>query len=243
VFALSLTVALLSGQVVDPTWLGGNGNWSNSSQWNTGSLPGNSSRAVIGANGASVVALDVNATVSQVQVGLASSLAIANNLSLTLSGTTGSITNDGTLSLNASANQTQIILSGGGAFTFSGSGVLSLSNSANNRIYGSANTETLTNASGHTIQGSGSIGLGLLGLSNAGLIRANQATPLLLDPNAPASPTAARCAPPTTPRSRCRTAPTPTPAARSRRRMLRACTSRVRPSAAARFPPSAPAGS
>lgn len=174
--------AILPAQVIDPTWLGGNGNWSNSGQWNTGSLPGNASRAVIGASAA--VTLDVNATVSQVDVGTGSSLSIANNRSLTLSGTAGGISNLGTVTLGSAGNQTQIILSAGGTFTFSGAGVLSLSNNVSNRIYGSTNTETLINAAGHTIQGGGVLGLGLLAISNAGLIVASQAAGLAIDPNA-----------------------------------------------------------
>ncbi len=182
---LAFGLGAVFAQVTDPTWLGGNGNWSNTGLWNTATLPGNSQRAVINSNGApSLVTLDVNATIAQLQVSAAHSLVIANNRNLTLAGVGGGITNDGSITLDGSANQTQIILSGGNAFTFSGSGVLTLSNSANNRIYGSSNTETLTNASGHTIQGAGSIGLGLLAISNAGLIQANQSTPLLIDPNA-----------------------------------------------------------
>ncbi len=178
-------IGLVNAQVVDPNWLGGNGNWSTNSQWSNSTLPGNSQNAVINSNGLpSVVTLDVNATIAQLQVGATHSLVIANNRSLTLGGASGGITNDGTISLNASANLTQIILSGGNAFTFSGTGVLSLSNHSSNRIYGSTNTESLTNASGHTIQGSGSLGLGLLAISNAGLIQANQATALVIDPNA-----------------------------------------------------------
>ena len=117
-------------------------------------------------------------------IGVGTTLNVPNNDSLTLTATPGSnaLVNNGTLSLSSTGNLTNLILSGA-AITFSGSGTLLLSNNANNRIYGAAGTESLTNSSGHTIQGSGQLGLGLLSIVNQGLIVANQSAALTIDPN------------------------------------------------------------
>ncbi len=183
---LTWAMTSLHAQVLDPAWLGGNGNWSNATLWNIVALPGTGSRVAIDGGNvlASAVTLDVNATVSRLDISSGDTLSIANNLNLTLAGATGGIANQGTLALGSVGNLTQIILSSGGTFTFSGTGVMTLSNNTANRIYGSTNTETLINAAGHTIQGAGQLGLGLLAISNAGLIQANQAAGLAIDPNA-----------------------------------------------------------
>ena len=60
---------------------------------------------------------------------------------------------------------------------------MSFSNSPGNRVRGGASSR-LINDVGHTIQGSGQIGLDQIAITNAGLIVANQPTVLGIGPNA-----------------------------------------------------------
>jgi len=92
----------------------------------------------------------------------------------------GSMTNNGTITLNSSGNLTQLAISGG--VTLTGTGILSLSNNTTNQVAGSTTGATLTNAA--IIQGSGNLGNGKLGLLNQGTIQANQSIPLVIDPSA-----------------------------------------------------------
>ena len=117
-------------------------------------------------------------------IGTGVTLTVANADSQTLNANGGSngLVNNGTLSLASAGNQTNLILAGGDIM-FSGTGSVLLSNNSQNRIYGSAGTESLTNALGHTIQGSGQVGVGLLAIANQGLIVANQTAALTIDPN------------------------------------------------------------
>ncbi len=103
-----------------------------------------------------------------------------NNTSLDLMGT---ITNNGSISVNSVGNNTFLYMNGN--VTLNGTGVISLSNNTQNFIRGAAGTEILTN-NGNTIEGSGQFGSGTLGLVNnaAGTILANQSVPLVITPNA-----------------------------------------------------------
>jgi len=102
-----------------------------------------------------------------------------NNQTLDLSGT---IVNNGSIQVNSGGNQTFLYMNGN--TTLNGNGTVVLSNNANNFVRGLAGTEVLTN-NGNTIEGSGSIGSGLLGLVNGvgGTILANQPTELFIQPN------------------------------------------------------------
>jgi hypothetical protein len=105
----------------------------------------------------------------------ASTVLVNNNTALTLAGT---ITNTGSIQENSGGNVTEILLSGN--VTLSGTGTLSMSNNPENFIFSSSgSTDILTNAS--TIQGSGNIGNGLMGLVNSGTINANQSNTLFID--------------------------------------------------------------
>ncbi len=97
-----------------------------------------------------------------------------------------SLVNNGTLALSSGAAgslATTLLL--GTDVTISGTGSLTMSDSANNTVRGNTGTERLTNAAGHTIQGSGSLGFGgFLAITNQGTISANQSTPLIFRTNA-----------------------------------------------------------
>jgi hypothetical protein len=103
---------------------------------------------------------------------------VPNAQSTTIEGT---ITNSGAIQLNATNSNTSLIL-GGASVTLTGAGTVTMGNNSSNRIYGLAGTDVLTNAS--TIQGSGDIGIGQMGLINQGIIDANQATPLYIQTSA-----------------------------------------------------------
>ncbi len=91
----------------------------------------------------------------------------------------GTITNNGTIAVNAAGSLTDLALSGN--VTLAGTGSVVLSNNVDNRILGSVGTEQLTNDI--TIQGSGTVGGGLMSLINKGLILANQSNALFILPN------------------------------------------------------------
>ena len=100
---------------------------------------------------------------------------LPNNNDTTLVGT---ITNTGAIQLNSGGNFTDLILSGN--VTLTGGGTVTLDNNGENRIYGAAAADVLTNVN-NTIQGSGQIGAGQMGLVNHATIDANQATALTIN--------------------------------------------------------------
>lgn len=104
------------------------------------------------------------------------SLAGANAL-LKVDGT--SIANPGTISLTASTGNARLEIGASTALT--GAGVVTMSNNAHNYIEGVTATDVLTSSS--TIEDSGNIGAGRMGLVNQGNILANQSTPLIIDPS------------------------------------------------------------
>lgn len=109
-----------------------------------------------------------SSTLNGVTVSTGSQFVGALNSQTTLIGT---ITNNGTMSLASNGLAADFVVSGD--VTLAGSGVVSMGDNLGNRIRGGAGS-TLTNAAGHTIQGAGQIGLGAIGLTNQGLIVANQ---------------------------------------------------------------------
>ena len=104
---------------------------------------------------------------------------IPNNNDAELKGT---VTNNGSIQVNSGGNATYLYINGN--TTLNGNGTIALSNNANNYVYGIAGTEVLTN-NGNTIEGSGNLGAGLLGLVNnvGGTILANQSAELFIHPN------------------------------------------------------------
>ena len=94
--------------------------------------------------------------------------------------TAGTFNNNGTILLNSTGNNTVFTV---GATTLQGSGTLTMGNNTQNFITGVAATDRLTNAAGHTIQGSGNIGNDFMAMSNHGLIHANQPTALIINPS------------------------------------------------------------
>ncbi len=167
-------------------WLGGTGNWSDTTKWSTGVVPNSTSVNVCIDNGNPVVSqvtLDINASVGNLTIDANDSLIVSNNTALTVA---GNISNAGQISVNAAGNNTFLQIAGGRNVSLSGGGTLTLSTSGNgtpiiNQTSGGA---TLTNVD-NTIQGRGQIGNNGLALVNqaAGTIKANVAATLLLNPN------------------------------------------------------------
>ena len=91
--------------------------------------------------------------------------------------TGSSIVNNGTFTMNGSANATFLEIDAANV-TLSGNGTLTLSNFGANAIGGSSSTNVLTNQ--ETIQGAGNIGDGQIGLNNQGTIDANQSAGMTL---------------------------------------------------------------
>ena len=123
-------------------------------------------------------AVQESATLSGVTVSSGSHFVGATNSQTTLLGT---ITNNGTMTLASTGLAADFVLSGD--VTLTGSGLVSLGDNAANRILGGAGSRLINDAT-HTIAGSGQVGAQQIAITNAGLIVANQATALVIDPNA-----------------------------------------------------------
>ena len=164
---------------VNTTWTGGAGNFSNASMWTAGVPNGNFNAYIDGGNAVvSAVTLDISAGLNNLYISSGDSLAISNDLALTVNGTV--LSNKGTLTMNSVGNSTELIV-GGTSLTLSGTGTLSLSNNSNNLIFGTAGGNTFINQS--TIQGAGSIGSNQLTLVNSGTINGNLPTQLIVNPS------------------------------------------------------------
>ncbi len=112
-----------------------------------------------------------------------SQVRIDNGAKIALPGGAGGVTINGGIYLDGTASDTVLEISAGG-LPVSGSGKLVLSNSAFNRVIGGGVNPSVTFGSGFTVEGAGKLGDGLLGITNQGLISANQPTSLIISPNA-----------------------------------------------------------
>lgn len=92
------------------------------------------------------------------------------------------MTINGIWEINSVGNFTDLIVNG--TQTFSGSGVVLLSDNPAARIYSNVSGERLTIASGLTIRGQGKIGENLMDVTNNGLISAQTANSLTINPAA-----------------------------------------------------------
>jgi hypothetical protein len=113
-------------------------------------------------------------TLTTLTISSGSTLDIPNNDGLNFGA--GTITNNGTINLQSSGNNTELVIAGN--TTLSGTGTVTMSNEANNIFTGGG---TFTN--GETIQGAGTIGNSDLTLVNNGTIDADQTTALTINAN------------------------------------------------------------
>jgi hypothetical protein len=170
------------------TWNGGSGNWSDGTMWGPAGAPNNSGAdvSVDGANTgvASAVNVDGNFTIGRLTIDTGDSVTIndARSLSLVTGAFMGSgtILNNGTLTLNSGGNNTELRFDSSNV-AFNGTGTITMGGSAANRIFGVGGT--LTIGAGQTIQGGGSLGVNFGAYINNGTILANNATgALTVDP-------------------------------------------------------------
>jgi fibronectin-binding autotransporter adhesin len=161
--------------ITPDSWSGGSGYWSTAASWSLGAVPGSGNDASI-TTSSSVVQLNVNGSINNLTLGSTSVLNFNDGTSLTIGGTT--MTNGGGITLSSAGDATSLII-GSSAVTLTGGGTVTLGNNSANFIYGAAGADVLTNAN-NTIQGSGNIGAGQMGLINQGTINANNPTPLTI---------------------------------------------------------------
>jgi hypothetical protein len=136
-------------------WLGGPGNWSDSTKWGTGAVPGDSSFHVRIDNGnptVSNVSLDLDETVGDIQVNVQDSLSINSGHTLTIVGSAtsvfaGALSNAGTLAISAGTTR----FFGGG----SDSGTFSVASGATLEFRGGTHTMN----PGAALTGSGTVSL------------------------------------------------------------------------------------
>ncbi|MGH3054361.1 MAG: hypothetical protein ACRDL7_05225, partial [Gaiellaceae bacterium] len=93
---------------------------------------------------------------------------------------TGTLTNNGTWSMNSSGANTDLNCVAGATLT--GSGSIQMANNGNNRLI--TNNTVCTNAAPHTIRGAGQLLVNTGGLLNKGTILADQTTGMTIDHNA-----------------------------------------------------------
>jgi Dockerin type I domain len=153
------------------------GNFNTAANWSCGVVPGAATHAFIDATGALVVFLNVSPVVGDLTVGVGDELSCNNNTVLRVP----DATNNGVISLNSSGNVTALRIDANPTI-LSGAGTLRMGPNFQNRIDGQLFDIDLVNGAGHTIRGSGQIGLNVIDLVNHGLIRADQpAAALQLD--------------------------------------------------------------
>jgi hypothetical protein len=115
-------------------WTGGTNNWSNALFWSNGVVPNSSTLEVKIDSGnpiASIVTLNQNAAVEDIQLDANDKLVIASGNSMTLSGPNTTLFN-GTVSNAGTLNAANISVSSTGSFTLAATGAIKVTGSFNN---------------------------------------------------------------------------------------------------------------
>lgn len=131
--------------------------------------------------GSGTIRNSVSSTFHGLSLAPGTTLGIDNATSATFSGT---LNNAGTIQLNSVGNLTNFIAAPSG-LSLTGNGTIQLSGHNNNRLYGQTGTTTITNDFGHTIAGSGQLGVNQLLLQNNGTIEADTSSTLTIDLTGP----------------------------------------------------------
>ncbi len=157
------------------------GLWQTDANWDTGAQPNSTTVDAVILNPVTasvpvVVTLGPNLTrdvgtltINDTGVAAKHELVVANNSFLDIN---GDVTNFGTITLNATANPTRLRVQSTNA-TLSGTGILRMLETGGSASIDDVGTSTLTQSAGHTIAGSGAIGVNSLGVINQGLIDAD----------------------------------------------------------------------
>ncbi|TVR78841.1 MAG: hypothetical protein EA405_13885, partial [Rhodospirillales bacterium] len=183
--AVTGTVSLAMADVVlspesGVVWKGGDGDWTVGPNWEGDAAPGIDDNVLVDGDKPvdSTVTVNTSPTIGTLTISAGDTVAIQNARTFTLG---GDLFNAGLLVLNSTGSLTALRI--GNSVTFSGGGELLLSNSAGNRFFAVNGSDVLTNASDHTIRGSGQFGSGLMGLINEGVILADQSVGLTVQLN------------------------------------------------------------
>ncbi|HMD99380.1 MAG TPA: PEP-CTERM sorting domain-containing protein [Terriglobia bacterium] len=183
-FLALLVLICFSAPAFGQTWNGSVSNlWNNASNWTPNGVPNSFSSVVITNATNNPVLINTTVAVDNLTLGGSNSATLDNGQVLELYGGAGagSISNAGTITINSTGSNTNVILDGNFAsiVTLSGGGTVSLSNFSGNAVWSLANI-FLDNQ--ETIQGSGQIGIGspsfAFWLFNSGTIDANQSVAL-----------------------------------------------------------------
>ena len=183
--------------VLDATWIGSSGNWSNAANWSmvfneTGLPPDGTEDPVVAdvpSNSAGyaynihvdqdvTVNTDITVVVDQLNIGTGDSISIIGGQALTVERfavrtDSGKINNDGTIMLNGSAGNTARFFVSGPGLMLDGTGILSTTSSTENIIAGLRKGDSLTQFADHTIKAAGMLGNDRLVITNHGEILEN----------------------------------------------------------------------
>ncbi|MBS0197944.1 MAG: hypothetical protein JSR77_14405 [Planctomycetes bacterium] len=178
---LVASVGTAHGQM---SWNGVSGVWSNPFNWTPNNVPDNSGEtATIGAGGSYGVTLDGNFTIGGLT--LTNPTGVLNTASGTQLGLTGTLANNSTITINAGGGGlgTYLLAATSHAWTGTGSVVLDASpNLDTAQIIWNGGGEQITQASTHTLRGTGSVNTIFV---NNGTINADRASRTLQLRNAP----------------------------------------------------------
>ncbi len=187
---IAITAGPSWGAAITATWTPGvTGNWNDGGSWTFGTPPatatfpsnggGDSFNVLVdnGGAGNSTVSLNTNVTIDSLGVSGGDTVNFVNSFDMTV--TSGAITNNGAINVTSTGTATDLTLQGAAAIN--GTGTITLGNNGSNRILGTLGN-SITQGSGHTIQGAGSVLIGTGGFVNQGTIVANQSTPLNISP-------------------------------------------------------------
>lgn len=180
-FAAAIVVVTKPAPAEQATWRGGDGRWSQAGRWDPNGVPRNTNGRLFtvfidgGNEDDSLVDLDINATISNLNIDLRDKVRINAGRTLTIAAD-GFLTNAGRIDFLSSGRNATLTLQDG--VTFNGGGVIALSGSAT-RIRGASGSSVFINQN-NFIQGVGEISGG--GMINRGVVFANSTGTLTLSP-------------------------------------------------------------
>ncbi len=198
---MSVGAGTAAGAVINDTWQGGPGNWSDAAKWNNG-VPNNAGSTTYNvfidngnATTASTTTLDMNAAVDFLGIDANDRLIVSNGNVLSVSKSISvigpgdirwSLDINGRLTLNSSGSPTDLLLPENANYKTLGGGEIRMTE-AHARILGSSTGSTTATLTNNTpISGAGQIGVNRLNLDNRAAITANLPGQILtIDTNNP----------------------------------------------------------
>jgi len=174
----------MSKSAIKWTGAAGDGNFNNPMNWSPQQVPGPTDSVTISTSAATTITISQADAVKTLSLSKQVTLAIANGDSLTIGNSTtknATLKNAGTIQLNSSYNNTQLIL-GGPKVTLSGGGTIAMGNYPNNWVTAAAATDVLDNTN-NLIEGGGQLGNGTLTFINgaSGKVDANVGNQLVIN--------------------------------------------------------------